>query len=93
MAIAHNYHPGTSAVSRIGDERRAIAAMSPVLGATGLALSWIPLLNYLGVILGALGLVFGALGIIKSGRPLSVAGTLLSLVTILVSFATLAVLR
>lgn len=92
MAIAHDYHPGTPAVSRIGDERRVIAVMSPVLGAAGLVLSWIPLLNYLAVILGALGLVSGALGIIKNGRPLSVTGTLLSLVTILVGFATIAAL-
>lgn len=92
MAVAHNYHPGTPAVSRIGDERRLIAAMSPVLGAAGLVLSWIPLLNILGVLLGALGLVSGALGIIKNGRPLSVTGTLLSLVAILVSFATLGAL-
>lgn len=91
MAIAHDYHPGTPAVSRIApDERHSIAAVSTTLGAAGLALSWIPLLNYLGVALGALGLVFGSLGIIRTGRPLAVAGTLLSLATIMVSFAAFA---
>lgn len=90
MAIAHEYHPGRPAVSRnVPDERHGSAAMSAALGALGLALSWVPLLSYLGVVLGALGLVCGALGIIRTGRPLALAGTALSLVTIMLIFAAL----
>ena len=67
-----------------------LAITSLVLGIVALLLCWIPVVNYLAVILGVLGLVLGAIGIARSRRTMSIIGTVLSLLAIILSFVIMA---
>jgi hypothetical protein len=63
-----------------------LAISSLILGIIALFLSWIPIVNYLAVILGVIGLVLGAIGIFKSKRVMSIFGTALSVLSIIIAF-------
>ena len=63
-----------------------LAIGSLILGIVGLALSWIPIINYIAVVLGIIGLVLGGIGIFKSNRLMSIAGAVVSLIAIVASF-------
>ncbi len=67
-----------------------LAISSLILGAIGLCLSWIPIVNYLSVILGIIGLILGGIGIFSSHRMMSIAGTVVSMLSIVAAFAVFA---
>lgn len=61
-----------------------------VLGLLGLLMSWIPLLNVLGILLGVLGLIFAGIGWASSkksgaGKGLAIAGLVMSVLAIVVA--------
>lgn len=64
-----------------------LAIASLILGIVGLALAWIPIINYVAMVLGLIALVLGGIGIFKSHRMMSIAGGVLGLVAIVASFA------
>ena len=56
-----------------------------VLGIIALLLSWIPVVNYLAIVLALVGLGLGIAGIIKSHRVMSIIGSALSVLAIVVA--------
>jgi hypothetical protein len=75
--------PGAGRPSR---KSPGLGIASLVLGLVALTVSWIPIVNYLSVILGLVGAVLGVVGIFKSHRLMSIIGTALSVTAIVVSF-------
>jgi hypothetical protein len=64
-----------------------LAIASIILGIVGLALAWVPIVNYIAMVLGLIALVLGGVGIFKSHRMMSIAGAVLGLVAIVASLA------
>lgn len=65
-----------------------LAVAGFVLGLLGLLMSWIPLVNILGIILGLIGAVLAAVGLAKSkkanaGKGLAIAGLVLSVLAVI----------
>jgi len=85
------YGPGPGGYQQPAPEKGSgLAITSLVLGLIGLMLSWIPIINYLAVILGLVGLVLGVIGIWKSKRVMSIIGSILCALTIIISFVAFA---
>jgi amino acid transporter len=85
------YGPGPNAYQQPAPRKGSgLAITSLVLGLIGLMLSWIPIINYLAVILGLVGLVLGVIGIWKSKRVMSIIGAVLCALTIIISFVAFA---
>lgn len=78
-------HPWSPPPQPPQDKGAGLAIASLVLGIIAVLLSWIPIVNYLAVILGVVGLVLGVIGIFKSRRTMSIVGAVLSFLAIVVS--------
>jgi hypothetical protein len=70
-------------------EHKGLAITAIVLGAVGIGLSWIPLLNLLGIFIAIIGIVFGVIALIlnwrNTRRVMSIIGTLLSVLAIILT--------
>lgn len=67
-----------------------LATAGFVLGLLGLLVSWIPVLNIVGIILGILGAILAAVGLVKSkragaGKGLAIAGLILGVLAVIVA--------
>ncbi|MFC4335753.1 FxLYD domain-containing protein [Salininema proteolyticum] len=83
MATQSPYQPAPTPVQPQGGGGMAVTSL--VLGIVGLALAWIPLLNYIGLVLAVIGLVLGAVGLAgalkgrRTGKGMAITGIVLSI--------------
>src|SRR5688500_3882503 len=86
----YRYEPGYPPYVPQESKSNGLAISSLILGIVGLSLAWIPIVNYIAMVLGLIALVLGGIGIFKSHRIMSIAGAVLGLVAIVASFAVIA---
>ncbi len=77
----------TDKADEVNNQNNSCGTAALVLGIVGICLSFIPILNYLSIILGLLAAIFGSIGMaIKGKKGNAIAGFALSLVTLLIAF-------
>lgn len=65
-----------------------LSTAAMVLGIVGICLSWIPILNYISLILGILAIIFGIIGIVKKqSKGKAITGLVLGLISIYILYS------
>lgn len=68
-------------------KKSSLSTTGMVLGIIAICLCWIPILNYISLILGLLSVIFGLIGIIKNkSRSMAITGFILGLISIYIIY-------